>query len=113
MLRFCRASLEGDVTQPIKEPAFAFMARDSESALAFGGRLSVSCADLWSLQLISGISEAIGADLIARKGEILAASKNGSASEALQLARGIGKTQGARLQSYLSFHSECEASDIE
>ncbi len=101
------------MTQRVKPPVFAFRADDPESALAFGGRLPVGCADLWSLQLISGISESIGADLIARKGEILAASKNGSASEALQLARGIGKTQGVRLQSYLSFHSECEVRELE
>lgn len=73
-----------------------------------GQKLPIACADVWSLELIKGISDPLAVELIEKRFDIMRAALNGSHQEAIQKARGIGDKTGERLLQYLALTERCE-----
>ena len=72
---------------------------DAESQLAAGGRISFRSAGIYELELLSGVSDRLAGNLLAKKGQILAQSGRGSQS--LELAHGVGPGTAQRLGEFL------------
>jgi ERCC4-type nuclease len=75
---------------------------DPESALACGKKISLSCADLSSLELIPGVSGATARNLLDTRTLILSVAKTGSPILALEHARGVGKKTAIKLAQFIS-----------
>ena len=82
---------------------------DPESLLATGQTLSLACADLWSLQLLTGVSDNLAHEIFTQRDRIMAAASARPLSEALQLARGVGKKNAVELSQYLDTKPSCQA----
>jgi len=80
---------------------------DPESLLATGATLPLACADMWSLQLITGVSDRMAEELLLKRERIIAAAETRPLADALQLARGIGKKTGVTLAKLLSTERVC------
>jgi DNA uptake protein ComE-like DNA-binding protein len=81
---------------------------DPESLLASGHPLPLSCADLSSLELLPGISDKTGTELLEKRDSIIRAERFTSLEESFQLARGVGSKTAARLVRYLSANGDCD-----
>jgi hypothetical protein len=84
---------------------------DPEGRLAMGFKLPLSCADVWSLELLKGVSDTLAFELVAKRYEIMRAALNESPAAALGKARGIGDTTAAKLLKYLDLTERCEISE--
>jgi len=84
---------------------------DPEGRLAMGQKLPIACADVWSLELIKGVSDTLALELIEKRFDIMRAALNGSHQEAIQKARGIGDKTGERLLQYLALTERCETEE--
>lgn len=84
---------------------------DPESLLALGYPLSLHCVDLFSLELISGVSDKTGMALIQNKDEILRSISSGiPITKALQSTRGVGPAFATKLAHYLDGIAPCTVS---
>ncbi|MEN9844952.1 MAG: hypothetical protein RIS36_99 [Pseudomonadota bacterium] len=81
---------------------------EPEGRLAMGHDLAFQCADVWSLELIKGVSDTIAFELLDKRLTIIRAAYNGTPLEAIQKARGIGEKTGERILSYLNLTEGCE-----
>jgi hypothetical protein len=84
---------------------------DPEGRLAMGFKLPLSCADVWSLELLKGVSDTLAFEMVAKRYEIMRAALTESPAEALGKARGIGDTTAAKLLRYLDLTERCELSE--
>lgn len=80
---------------------------DPESLLATGQQIPFACADMWSLELISGVSDTLADELLERRESILLAARHAPPDVALQLARGVGATKGRELAKFISMQGAC------
>lgn len=80
---------------------------DPEGRLAMGYKLPLECANLWSLELIKGVSDTLAFEILDKRFEILRAALNGSHRDALQKARGIGEKTAERFLQYLDLTGRC------
>lgn len=78
-------------------------AQDPETLLALGERLPLGCADVASLEMISGVSDLLAFGLIEHSGDLIQ-SVDGGASEldAIKRIRGVGERTGVRLLKYVT-----------
>jgi len=77
----------------------------SETILALGGRLSLRHAGLYDLELIPGISDRLGQELLKNRSAILAAAKTMPPAQryrALELTKGVGPKTALKLSEWLS-----------
>ena len=81
---------------------------DPEGRLAMGLKLSLACADMWSLELLKGVSDTLALELIDKRYEIMRAAFNGSQVEAIKKAHGIGDKTAEKLLAYLDLQERCE-----
>jgi len=81
------------LTAPINDP---------ESILAIGDMIPLQCADVASLELISGVSDSLALELINKRAAILSAARTLTTDEALQLAHGVGENTAKRLATLIS-----------
>jgi hypothetical protein len=82
---------------------------DPEGRLAMGLKLPLECADMWSLELLKGISDTLALELLDRRYEIMSAAFTGSQIEALKKAHGVGDKTGEKLLRYLELRERCES----
>lgn len=80
---------------------------DPEGRLALGLKLSLACADMWSLELLKGVSDTLAFELLEKRDEILRASRKESESSALQRAHGVGEKKAQALLKHLSLKEQC------
>lgn len=81
---------------------------DPEGRLAMGYGLAFQCADVWSLELLKGVSDTIAFELLNKRLAIVRAAHKVTPIEAIQMARGIGKKTGEKLLTYLDLTERCE-----
>jgi len=74
-----------------------------------GLKLPLECADMWSLELLKGISDTLALELLDRRYEIMSAAFTGSQIEALKKAHGVGDKTGEKLLRYLELRERCES----
>ena len=80
--------------------------QNDEGILAFGERIPFATADLYSLELVPKISEAVGNRLLDERAEVLAAAKILPPAEQFQAfthIHGVGKKTALAIGGYLSF----------
>jgi hypothetical protein len=63
---------------------------DPEGRLAMGYKLPLQCADVWSLELLKGISDTLAFEIVAKRFEIARSVRSEGELNALQHAHGIG-----------------------
>lgn len=80
---------------------------DPEGRLAMGLKLSLACADMWSLELLKGVSDTLALELIEKRYEIMRAAFTGSQVEAIKKAHGIGDKTAEKLLEYLDLRERC------
>lgn len=80
---------------------------DPESLLATGQQMPFVCADMWSLELISGVSDTLATELLERRASILQAARHAPPEVALQLARGVGAAKSRELAKFISMEEAC------
>ena len=76
----------------------------TEQLFAFGERAAISQIDLYDLELIPGVSDTLGTNIIKARHKIIAAadSKNFDAKiNPFELAHGVGKKTALKLERYL------------
>jgi Holliday junction resolvasome RuvABC DNA-binding subunit len=76
-----------------------------------GYNLAFQCADVWSLELIKGVSDTIAFELLDKRPAIIRAAQKVTPIEAIQKARGIGEKTGERLLTYLDLTERCEVQE--
>jgi Holliday junction resolvasome RuvABC DNA-binding subunit len=76
-----------------------------------GLKLPLDCANVWSLELIKGVSDTLAFEIIDQRVSIMRAAVNGTHQEAIQKARGIGEKTGERLLHYLNLTERCEVQE--
>jgi hypothetical protein len=81
---------------------------DPEGRLAIGYKLPLECANVWSLELIKGVSDTLAFELLDKRFDIMRSALNDSHREAIQKAHGIGEKTGERLLEYLDLTEQCE-----
>jgi hypothetical protein len=81
---------------------------DPEGRLAIGLKLPLACANVWSVELIKGVSDTLALELIDKRFEIMRAAFNGSQMDAIQRARGVGAKTAQQLLRYLDLTGRCE-----
>ncbi len=81
---------------------------DPESNLAAGRPLPLDCVDLWSLELIPGISDALASEIISARGTLHFEPMGVSSRQVLRMVRGVGEKKAALLSRYLSINTPCE-----
>lgn len=77
---------------------------NSEARFALGDKIPFSDAFLYDLELIDGISDAIGTELIEKRSEILKAASGLPEQEkhrSFEIAKGVGKKTALKLNRYL------------
>ncbi len=84
---------------------------DPEGRLAMGLKLPLECANVWSVELIKGVSDTLAFELIDKRFDIIRAALNGSHREAIQKAHGIGEKTGERLLEYLDLTERCDVEE--
>lgn len=72
-----------------------------------GYPLPLACANVWSLELIKGISDTLALELIDKRREIVAAATREAPHSALQRAHGIGDKVANKLLRYISVTERC------
>ena len=72
-----------------------------------GYQLPLACANVWSLELIKGISDTLAFELIEKRREILIAATRESPESAIQRAHGVGEKVAPKLLRYLSVTERC------
>jgi hypothetical protein len=80
---------------------------DPEGRLAMGLKLSLACADMWSLELLKGVSDTLALELIEKRYEIMRTAFTGSQVEAIKKAHGIGDKTAEKLLEYLDLRERC------
>jgi hypothetical protein len=81
---------------------------DPESLLATGQKMPLACADVASLELISGVSDRMALGLIEQYPRIATSIREGASAEtALQLAHGVGPATAKKLLHYLDVSTPC------
>jgi len=73
-----------------------------------GLKLPLACANVWSVELIKGVSDTLALELIDKRFEIMRAAFNGSQIDAIQRARGVGAKTAQQLLRYLDLTGRCE-----
>lgn len=86
--------------------------QDPESLLASGQKLAFQCADMWTLELIPGISDTLATELLKERSSILRAARHEAPEVALQRARGVGSAKGRELSRFISLESACSESEL-
>ena len=81
--------------------------RDPEGRLAMGMKLPLECADMWSLELLKGVSDTLAIELLDKRYEVMRAAFNGSHIEAIKKARGVGDKTAEKLLEYLDLQDRC------
>lgn len=76
-----------------------------------GHKLPLECANVWSLELIKGVSDTLAFEMLDKRFTIMRAALNGSHRQAIQKARGIGEKTGERLLEYLDLTERCEVQE--
>jgi len=84
---------------------------DPEGRLAMGLKLPLECANIWSLELIKGISDTLALEVLDKRFDIMRAAFNGSQTEAIQRARGIGEKTAEQLLRYIDLTERCEVQE--
>ncbi|RMD87676.1 MAG: hypothetical protein D6808_01040 [Candidatus Dadabacteria bacterium] len=95
-------------TPPMLLPCRAFESLNSEGILALGQKIPLSKADLYDLELISGISDTIGRALLRDKLKIISKARElppGQKYKALTIVKGIGEKKAKKFYNYLTFKS--------
>ena len=72
-----------------------------------GMKLPLECTDMWSLELLKGISDTLALELLDNRYEIMRAALNGSHIEAIKKARGVGDKTAEKLLEYLDLQERC------
>lgn len=79
--------------------------KDPESILVFGKRLSLGIVDMYSLELIPGVSDTLAQGILKNRSAILRRARNlplSAQCEALMIAKGIGPKMARKLAFYLN-----------
>jgi hypothetical protein len=84
---------------------------DPEGRLAMGYKLPLQCADVWSLELLKGISDTLAFEIMAKRFEIARSVRSEGEINALQHAHGIGEKTASKLLPYLDLTERCEVSE--
>ena len=84
---------------------------DPEGRLAMGHKLPLQCADVWSLELLKGISDTLACEIVAKRFEIARSVRSEGHLNALQHAHGIGEKTASKLLPYLDLTERCELSE--
>ena len=85
-----------------------FHLTDPESLLATGQKLPLACADVASLELISGVSDRLALELIESYPKMHKAVAGGVSEEiALKLAHGVGESKAKTLAHFISISESC------
>jgi hypothetical protein len=95
------------LNKPIKASPLLFRADDAETVFAFGLRLPLACADLWSLEQIPNLSSRVAERLVTHRSEILRNARALGPKQALQNVYGVGKATAGRLLTYLDPSTDC------
>jgi hypothetical protein len=89
----------------------AMRPKDAESTLATGGKILLSCADLYEIELIPGVSDTLGLEILAKRAAIIQRAADLPPAErhrALELVHGIGPKISRKLAPYLDLCARCE-----
>ena len=73
-----------------------------------GFKLSLECADMWSLELLKGVSDTLALELLAKRYEIMRAARSASQVDAIKKAHGIGDKTAEKLLEYLDLKERCD-----
>ena len=84
---------------------------DPEGRLAMGLKLPLECANVWSVELIKGVSDTLAFELLDKRFAIMLAAFKGSQTEAIQKAHGIGEKTAEQLLKYLDLTERCEVQE--
>lgn len=76
-----------------------------------GLKLPLACADLWSLELLKGVSDRLALELIENRSAIIKAAADGSDLNAIQQAHGVGEKTAAQLLEYLDLTERCQVKE--
>jgi Holliday junction resolvasome RuvABC DNA-binding subunit len=76
-----------------------------------GLTLPLACADMWSLELLKGVSDTLALELIEKRYEIMRAAVATSDLEAIKRAHGIGEKTAGKLLEYLDLRERCALND--
>ncbi len=80
---------------------------DAETVLAAGGQIPLACADIAQLELISGISDTLAAQILADRASVVAAAPEQGTEAALSLVHGIGPAKAAQIARHVSLADGC------
>ncbi len=107
----CIAPATKELEQPLanQHPSY----EDAETIFACGQRLPLHCAEVSSLEMISGISDTVAFQLIDAKEHILASYTRGDSELAsLQRVRGVGPATGKLLSKHIRLEGICPAQEL-
>lgn len=84
---------------------------DPEGRLAMGFKMPLECADMWSLELLKGVSDTLALELIDKRYEIMRASFTTSDVDAIKRAHGVGDKTATKLLEYLDLQERCHINE--
>ncbi len=108
VLRYLVAGHISFPNPPLSRPS-VFQPQDSESLLARGKRLWLITADLYSLELLSGISDSLAHEIIKSKRDVSAHAVwkvKKAPDNPLEYVHGIGEKRAKKFSRYLSVFRE-------
>ena len=76
--------------------------------MAMGLKLPLQCANIFSLELIKGVSDTLAVELLTSRFDIIGHARTGSHVDAIQRAKGVGETTAKRLLVYIDLAERCE-----
>jgi hypothetical protein len=91
------------------ERVLLFAANDPETVFALGLKLSLGCADVWSLELIPAVSAKVVQRVVSQRTEILQHARNETPEKALMRVFGVGNTTARHLLGYVSLIDSCSS----
>lgn len=77
---------------------------NTEQQFALGNKIKLSDADLYDLELIPGVSDTLGMNILVARHKIIAASNNKNSRlkiNPFELAHGVGEKTASKLERYL------------
>ena len=80
---------------------------DPEGRLAMGHKLPLQCANIFSLELVKGVSDTLAAELLTSRFDIIGHARTGSPIDAIQRAKGVGEATAERLLRYIDLTERC------
>ncbi|MEY4668276.1 MAG: hypothetical protein RL518_975 [Pseudomonadota bacterium] len=84
---------------------------DPEGRLAMGDTLALECLNVWSAELIKGVSDKLALELLDKRFAVMRAATTSSPLEAIQSVPGVGEKTAHRLLEYLDLRGRCETQE--